>query len=157
MDHALHARVNRASRQHTTAKGKYERLQHAQVWAEQPARRTMMVYSSLPQDVVLCDGAVLATSCLLLSWARLRLSENSVSPPSNQHLASGAGKFSQRIQSLASLSACPLMHFAYMICSFRFGSPGLTLGEAIFGIKNLHQGTVVYLPCSRLRLFCLFL
>lgn len=114
-----------------------------------------MAYSSLPQDVVLCDGVLLTTSCLLLSWACLRLNENSVSPPSNQHLASGAGKFSQRIQSLASLSACPLMHFAYMICSFKSGSPGLTLGEAIFGIKNLHQGTVVYLPCSGLMLLCL--
>jgi hypothetical protein len=24
------------------------------------------------------------------------------------------------------------------------------LGEAIFGMKNLHQGTVLYLPCSQL-------
>jgi hypothetical protein len=26
------------------------------------------------------------------------------------------------------------------------GAPGLTSGEAILGIKNLHHGTVLYLP-----------
>ena len=69
-----------------------------------------------------------------------------VSPPSCQHFESGAGRFSQRIQSLASFSTCPLMHFAYMMCSFKSGSPGLAIADAIFGMKNLHHGTVMYLP-----------
>src|SRR5438067_8775456 len=76
--------------------------------------------------------------------------EKMVSPPSCQHFASGAGKFSQRIQSSASLRTWPLMHFAYITLSLRSGSSGLTLGDAIFGMKNLHQGTVLYLPCSHL-------
>src|SRR5205823_644922 len=76
--------------------------------------------------------------------------EKMVSPPSCQHFASGAGKFSQRIQSSASLRTWPLMHFAYITLSLKSGSSGLTLGDAIFGMKNLHQGTVLYLPCSHL-------
>src|SRR2546421_5006985 len=76
--------------------------------------------------------------------------EKMVSPPSCQHFASGAGKFSQRIQSSASLRTCPLMHLAYMICSFKSGSFGLIPDAAIFAMKNLHQGTVLYLPCSRM-------
>src|SRR5438876_3897943 len=76
--------------------------------------------------------------------------EKMVSPPSCQHFASGAGKFSQRIQSSASLRTWPLMHFAYITLSLKSGSSGLTLGEAIFGMKNLHQGTVLYLPCFHL-------
>ena len=42
------------------------------------------------------------------------------------------------------------MHFAYITLSLKSGSFGLTPGEAIFGMKNLHQGTVLYLPCSQL-------
>src|SRR5579863_8837564 len=38
------------------------------------------------------------------------------------------------------------MHLAYIICSFNVGSSGLMPGAAIFGTKNLHHGTIVYLP-----------
>ena len=42
------------------------------------------------------------------------------------------------------------MHFAYITLSLKSGSFGLAVDEAIFGMKNLHQGTVLYLPCSQL-------
>src|ERR1044071_5587640 len=75
-------------------------------------------------------------------WRLLYSNENSVSPPSCQHFESGDGRFSHRIQSSASFNTCPLMHLAYIICSFNVGSSGLMPGAAIFGTKNLHHGTI---------------
>src|SRR5579883_1418720 len=101
------------------------------------------------QEVVRVGSDLLSGSFMVSPACSRRLraiNVKSVSPPSCQHLASGDGRFSQRIQSLASTSTCPLMHFAYIICSFNSGSPGLIRGEAIFGMKNLHHGTVIYLP-----------
>src|SRR5436305_11938093 len=108
-----------------------------------------------PQALLVLDGTAfllanpfLAAACLaLLASLRSRAcKENTVSPPSIQHFASDAGRFSQSTQSLASLSTCPLTHFAYMIWSFTAGSSGLILLAAILGTKNLHHGTVMDLP-----------
>ncbi len=83
-------------------------------------------------------------------WRARRV--KSVSPPSCQQGASGAGKFSHCIQSGALRRTCPLTHFAYIIWSFNAGSSGLMPEVEILGMKYLHHGTVLYLPYVR---FCM--